>query len=214
MLVAGALSAALRHGHGPAALPRIRVVAVTQVAYEVEGWGVGELVVADARVVWHELPWPRAGRPPRDRAARPQDPSQTPTHPGQGRGSVVSRKASSPDRGFVAEVVRLLQAYFEGERVPLEDVPVELDYETPFLTRCAAALRTIPRGEVVTYGELAALAGAPGAARAAGGFCARSHLSIFVPCHRVVSAGGLGPYGSYGTGYKRRLLALEGYGAL
>ncbi|MFZ0340922.1 MAG: MGMT family protein, partial [Gaiellaceae bacterium] len=65
------------------------------------------------------------------------------------------------------------------------------------------------------YGELAALAGAPGAARAAGGFCARSRLSIFVPCHRVVSAGGLGPYGSYGPGYKRRLLALEGHaGAL
>jgi methylated-DNA-[protein]-cysteine S-methyltransferase len=105
----------------------------------------------------------------------------------------------------------MLRAYFAGERVPLEDVPVELDYETPFLTDCARALRAIPRGEVVTYGELAALAGAPRAARAAGSFCARSHLSIFVPCHRVVSAAGLGPYGSYGTGYKRRLLALEGY---
>jgi methylated-DNA-[protein]-cysteine S-methyltransferase len=111
----------------------------------------------------------------------------------------------------VTEVVQLLQAYFAGERVPLDDVPVDLEYETPFLSRCAVALRTIPRGEVVTYGELAALAGAPGAARAAGSFCARSRLSIFVPCHRVVSAGGLGPYGSYGTGYKRRLLALEGY---
>jgi methylated-DNA-[protein]-cysteine S-methyltransferase len=111
----------------------------------------------------------------------------------------------------VTEVVRLLQAYFAGERAPLEDVPVDLEYETPFLSHCAVALRTIPRGEVVTYGELAALAGAPGAARAAGSFCARSRLSIFVPCHRVVSAGGLGPYGYYGTGYKRRLLALEGY---
>jgi methylated-DNA-[protein]-cysteine S-methyltransferase len=107
--------------------------------------------------------------------------------------------------------LQLLQAYFAGEPVELERVPVDLDYETPFLSRCAQALRTIPRGEVVTYGELAALAGAPGAARAAGSFCARSHLSIFVPCHRVVSAGGLGSYGSYGTGYKRRLLALEGY---
>jgi methylated-DNA-[protein]-cysteine S-methyltransferase len=105
----------------------------------------------------------------------------------------------------------MLQAYFTGEQVPLGDVPVDLDYETDFLARCARALRTIARGEVVTYGELAALAGAPGAARAAGSFCARSHLSIFVPCHRVVSANGLGPYGSYGTGYKRRLLALEGY---
>jgi methylated-DNA-[protein]-cysteine S-methyltransferase len=111
----------------------------------------------------------------------------------------------------VTEVVHLLQAYFAGEQVPLGGVPVDLEYETPFLSRCAAALRAIPRGEVVTYGELAALAGAPGAARAAGSFCARSHLSIFVPCHRVVSAGGLGSYGSYGTGYKRRLLALEGY---
>jgi len=189
------------------------VVAVTQVAYEVEGWGVGELVVADERVVWHELPWPRAEQGARGEATPPQDPSQTPTHPGAGAGAalVVPQNASGGDRGFVTEVVRLLQAYFAGEQAPLEDVPVELGYETPFLTSCATALRTVPRGEVVTYGELAALAGAPGAARAAGSFCARSHLSIFVPCHRVVSAGGLGPYGSYGMGYKRRLLALEGY---
>jgi methylated-DNA-[protein]-cysteine S-methyltransferase len=190
------------------------VVAVTQVAYEVEGWGVGELVIADERVVWHELPWPRAERTSLGGTEPLLDPSQTPTHPGLGRGSVVSEKESGGDRGFVTEVVRLLQAYFQGERVPLQDVPVDLEYETAFLTRCATALRTVPRGEVVTYGELAALAGAPGAARAAGSFCARSRLSIFVPCHRVVSAGGLGAYGSYGAGYKRRLLALEGYVAL
>jgi len=189
-------------------------VAVTQVAYEVEGWGIGELVVADEQVVWHDLPWPRAKRPVPDGATPPEDPSQTPTHPGARAGAVVSQKASGADRGFVTEVVQMLQAYFAGEEVPLGDVPVDLEYETPFLTRCAAALRTVPRGEVVTYGELAALAGAPRAARAAGSFCARSHLSIFVPCHRVVSAGALGPYGSYGTGYKRRLLALEGYAAL
>ena len=186
-------------------------MAVTQVAYEVEGWGTGELVVAGGRVVWHELPWPRAEP---EEAAPAKDPSLTPTHPGRGAAAVVPEKASSGDRDFATEVVRLLHAYFAGEQVPLGEVPVELEYETPFLTRCAAALRTVPRGEVVTYGELAALAGAPGAARAAGGFCARSHLSIFVPCHRVVSAGGLGPYGSYGTRYKQRLLALEGYVAL
>jgi O-6-methylguanine DNA methyltransferase len=193
------------------------VVSVTQVAYEVEGWGVGELVVADDRVVWHDLPWPRPTRPGPNAAAGVKIPSQTPTHPGLGLGlrlgPGVSRNSSEKRRTFVTEVVQLLQAYFAGEDVPLQDVPVDLDYETDFLTRCASALRAIPRGEVVTYGELAALAGAPGAARAAGSFCARSHLSIFVPCHRVVSAGGLGPYGSYGTGYKRRLLALEGYAA-
>lgn len=188
-------------------------MAVTQVAYEAEGWGIGELVVVDERVVWHELPWPRPAPAGVVAAAGPLDPSQTPAHPGRGGGSgrVVSRKASPRDRGFVSEVVQMLQAYFAGEPAALEDVPVDVEYETPFLSRCAEALRTIPRGEVVTYGELAALAGAPGAARAAGSFCARSRLSIFVPCHRVVSAGGLGSYGSYGLAYKRRLLALEGY---
>ena len=90
-------------------------------------------------------------------------------------------------------------------------MPVDLEYETPFLERCARELRHVPRGEVVTYGELAALAGAPRAARAAGGFCARNRLGLFVPCHRVVAAGGLGSYGSHGLEYKRRLLALEGY---
>ena len=64
----------------------------------------------------------------------------------------------------------------------------------------------VPRGEVVTYGELAALAGRPGAARAAGTFCAHNRFSLFVPCHRVVGADGprVG-YGSLGR-YKRRLL--------
>jgi methylated-DNA-[protein]-cysteine S-methyltransferase len=189
-------------------------VAVTQVAYEVEGWGTGELVVEGGQVVWHDLPWPRPEQRAPIVATPPADPSQTPTLPGARAAAVVPEKASRGDRGFAAEVVQLLQAYFAGEHVPLGEVPVDLEYETPFLSSCAAALRTVPRGEVVTYGELAALAGAPGAARAVGSFCSRSHLSIFVPCHRVVSAGGLGPYGSYGTRYKRRLLALEGYVAL
>jgi methylated-DNA-[protein]-cysteine S-methyltransferase len=72
------------------------------------------------------------------------------------------------------------------------------------------ALRRVGWGEVVTYGELAALAGRPGAARAAGTFCGRCDLSPFVPTHRVVSAGGIGSYGDLGIDYKRRLLELEG----
>jgi O-6-methylguanine DNA methyltransferase len=185
-------------------------VAVTHVAYEAEGWGVGELVVEDGRVVWHELPWPRpAGTPavwPGAGSARV--PSLTPTHPGNG--AIVTGKGSRGRRRFVAEVVSLLQGYFAGAHEPLQDVPLDLEYETAFLERCARALREVPRGEIVTYGELAALAGAPGAARAAGSFCARNRLGLFVPCHRVVAAGGLGSYGSYGLAYKRRLLELEG----
>ncbi len=177
---------------------------VTHVLYEAEGWGTGELVVDGDRVVWHEPPWPRAAVG----GAEPKDPSRTPTRPGFGAG--VSRQASRKGGGFATEVVRLLQAYFAGEPAPLGEVPVDLEYESDFLGRCAAALRAVPRGEVVTYGELAALAGAPGAARAAGSFCARNRLGIFVPCHRVVAAGGLGSYGSLGLAYKRRLLELEG----
>ena len=184
-------------------------MAVTQVAYEVDGWGTGELVVSDGRVVWHELPWPR----PQLDSAGFQDPSRTPTHPGST--TVVARNGSQVARAFVTEVVNLLRAYFAGTSVSLAEVPVELAYHTAFFGRCAAALREVGRGETVTYGELAALAGAPGAARAAGSFCARNHLPLFVPCHRVVAASGLGGYGSYGLGYKRRLLALEGHaGAL
>ena len=123
------------------------------------------------------------------------DPSQTPTHPGLGRPSYHGRRQAESRlrRGSRAAAA----AYFAGERAPLEDVPVDLEYETSVPRRVArAALRAMPRGEVVTYGELAALAGAPGAARAAGSFCARNRLGIFVPCHRVVAAGGLGSYGS------------------
>jgi methylated-DNA-[protein]-cysteine S-methyltransferase len=153
-------------------------MAVTRVAYEADGWGVGELWLDGVVVVWHELPIPRKER--------------------------VAPAAKQ------APVVALLRAYFAGEPVSLDDVAVDLEYETPFLEACAHALRRIPRGETVTYGELAALAGSPGAARAAGSFCARNRLGLFVPCHRVVSAGGLGSYGSHGVAYKQRLLELEG----
>jgi methylated-DNA-[protein]-cysteine S-methyltransferase len=157
-------------------------VAVKHVAYEVDGWGVGELWLEGSRVVWHELPVVR--------------PAVT----------VESR----PVKASRVELVERIRRYFDGEPDDFEDVELDLEYDTPFLTRCALALRAIPRGEVVSYGELAALAGSPGAARAAGSFCARNRLGLFVPCHRVVSAGGLGSYGSLGLGYKKRLLELEG----
>jgi methylated-DNA-[protein]-cysteine S-methyltransferase len=79
-----------------------------------------------------------------------------------------------------------------------------------FHGECARVLRAVPRGQVVTYGELAALAGRPRAARAAGTFCARCDLAPFLPVHRVVSAGGIGSWGGTGVEYKRRLLELEG----
>jgi methylated-DNA-[protein]-cysteine S-methyltransferase len=105
------------------------------------------------------------------------------------------------------ELVERVTAFFAGEPDEFRDIELELD--DSFYGDCQRALRTVPPGEVVTYGELAALAGRPGAARAAGTFCARNRLAPFVPCHRVVAAGGIGGFGALGVEYKRRLLALE-----
>jgi methylated-DNA-[protein]-cysteine S-methyltransferase len=102
-----------------------------------------------------------------------------------------------------------MAAYFSGDRVAFVDVPLDLEWCTPFQRAVAGALRSVPYGETVTYGELAALAGHPNAHRAAGSFCARNRTPLVLPCHRVVAAGGLGSYGSLGLDYKRRLLALE-----
>jgi methylated-DNA-[protein]-cysteine S-methyltransferase len=109
----------------------------------------------------------------------------------------------------VAEVIQRVQAYFAGKRVEFGAAPLDLEWCTPFQRAVADTLRAVPYGEVVTYGELAALAGHPNAQRAAGTFCAHNRLPIFLPCHRVVAAGGIGSYGSLGTEYKRRLLELE-----
>ncbi len=101
-----------------------------------------------------------------------------------------------------------LAAFFAGAPDDFADVPLRVD--DGFYGDCAKALRRVARGEVVTYGELAVLAGHPGAARAAGTFCARCELAPFLPVHRVVASNGIGSWGSLGVDYKRRLLELEG----
>ena len=101
-----------------------------------------------------------------------------------------------------------LSAWFDG--APDDFFDVALALPDGFHGECARVLRAVPRGEIVTYGELAALAGRPRAARAAGTFCARCDLAPFLPVHRVVSVGGVGQWGDLGVEYKRRLLRLEG----
>jgi methylated-DNA-[protein]-cysteine S-methyltransferase len=90
------------------------------------------------------------------------------------------------------------RSYFAGERVPFDDIALDLSWGTDFQVAVAETLRAVPYGETVTYGELAALAGHPNAQRAAGSFCAGNRFPLVVPCHRVVSAAGLGSYGSIG----------------
>jgi methylated-DNA-[protein]-cysteine S-methyltransferase len=167
--------------------------------YVADGWGVGELWLEGERVLWHEAPRPRA-RPPKGGTSAPE--------------ITLAEVDSRVRDDSVPEVLQRVAAYFRGERVGFDDLEIDLDWCTPFQLAIAEALRGVAYGETVTYGELAALAGYPNAQRAAGTFCARNRLSLIIPCHRVVAAGGLGSYGSLGVGYKRRLLDLEGARAL
>jgi methylated-DNA-[protein]-cysteine S-methyltransferase len=118
-------------------------------------------------------------------------------------------RAGSLERDADHPLAERVRAYFAGERASFDDVELDLEWTTAFQAAVAEALRGIPYGETVTYGELAALAGRPNAQRAAGTFCAHNRFPLFVPCHRVVAADGLGSYGSLGLDYKRRLLELE-----
>ena len=113
-------------------------------------------------------------------------------------------------RGEGDDLVDRFRAFLAGDDVDFADVDLDLEWATPLQRALADTLRSVPRGEVVSYGELAALAGRPGAARAAGAFCAANRFAFLVPCHRVVAANGIGGYGSAGLDVKRRLLALEG----
>jgi len=108
------------------------------------------------------------------------------------------------------ELVSRIHGFLRGADVSFADVAIDLEWATPFQRALAEELRAVPRGEVVSYGELAALAGRPGAARAAGAFCAANRFAFVVPCHRVVGASGIGGYGDAGLDVKRRLLELEG----
>jgi AraC family transcriptional regulator of adaptative response/methylated-DNA-[protein]-cysteine methyltransferase len=87
--------------------------------------------------------------------------------------------------------------------------PVDLRGLSPFDVRVYRAVRAVPPGSTVTYGDVAAQIGSPGAARAVGGAMARCPLFPAVPCHRVVRAsdGWSGWGGDPAT--KRRLLAAE-----
>jgi methylated-DNA-[protein]-cysteine S-methyltransferase len=78
-----------------------------------------------------------------------------------------------------------------------------------FDARAYEAVRGVPAGETLTYGEVAVLIGSAGAARAVGGAMSRCPLFPAVPCHRVVrAADGWSGWGS-DPAVKRRLLAAE-----
>jgi methylated-DNA-[protein]-cysteine S-methyltransferase len=120
--------------------------------------------------------------------------------------------AADAVEGCDDEVAAELDEYFAGRRrrftMPVDLFGVDAAFARAVYERLH---REVTWGETVSYGELAEMAGRPGAARAVGNAMSRNPVPIVVPCHRVVSAGGrIGGYGTSGVPTKRFLLAHEG----
>ena len=128
--------------------------------------------------------------------------------PGSRSVPAVSDGSASP---VLRQASRELAEYFAGERRAFE-VPLDLSGWPPFTRKILEELCKVPYGETLTYGELAARAGSPRAARAVGQAMAANPLPIIIPCHRVLASNGtLGGYsGREGVKTKARLLELEG----
>jgi methylated-DNA-[protein]-cysteine S-methyltransferase len=129
--------------------------------------------------------------------------------PGDRRGPAVD-PAWQRDEAAFTEIAAAIDRHLAGDPAATAFLPVAPRGGTPFQRRVWDALRSIPAGGTVTYGQLARRVDRPSAARAVGSAVARNPIAIVVPCHRVVGAdGSLGGYAG-GLAAKRYLLAIEG----
>jgi len=112
------------------------------------------------------------------------------------------------ETSLIKEANLQLEAYFAG-RLKRFDLPFALQ-GTDFQKKVWESLVTIPYGETITYGQLAEKVGNPNASRAVGMANSRNPLPVFIPCHRVIGAGGKLTGYTGGLEIKRKLLTLEG----
>jgi methylated-DNA-[protein]-cysteine S-methyltransferase len=119
------------------------------------------------------------------------------------------RWAAAPDPVSLAGPLAALEGYFGGSPVPLS-LPLDLRELPSFDAAVYRAATEIPYGRTVSYGELAATAGSPRAARAVGGAMSRCPFFPVVPCHRVIHADGSIAGWGPDLWVKRWLLDLEG----
>lgn len=123
----------------------------------------------------------------------------------QGRTATTVRGGwKAADEPF-AELRSQLAEYFAGRRGSF-DLSLEMR-GNPFDQRVWRALREIPYGETVSYGEIARRIGEPSASRAVGVANARNPIAVVVPCHRVIGADG--SLTGYGGGLERKRLLLD-----
>jgi methylated-DNA-[protein]-cysteine S-methyltransferase len=124
-----------------------------------------------------------------------------------------SAETKDPENVLAERAVRQLERYREDPDARF-DLPLRIE-GSEFQRRLWQALREIPRGRTMTYGELARKLGGADheAARAVGQACGDNRLPIVIPCHRVVAAGGIGGFSHTTEGFlidaKRWLLMHE-----
>jgi methylated-DNA-[protein]-cysteine S-methyltransferase len=124
-----------------------------------------------------------------------------------GRQTAAERISGSPKSELLHLAERQISEYFSGRRLQF-DVPLRWQ-GTTFQIRVWRELARIPFGTTRSYQEIAEQIGNPKAARPVGSANGKNRLPLFVPCHRVVAAGGkLGGF-TGGLGLKKRLLAHE-----
>jgi methylated-DNA-[protein]-cysteine S-methyltransferase len=124
------------------------------------------------------------------------------------RGELVKRIYFSQDMpSEPSKLAEEIVAHLEGG-APCPKAELDTSACTEFQKRIYALVQAIPRGQTMTYDEIAACAGRPGAARAVGRAMATNPFAILVPCHRVVAKKGLGGY-LWGKEMKEELLRLE-----
>ncbi|WP_029897274.1 methylated-DNA--[protein]-cysteine S-methyltransferase [Desulfohalovibrio reitneri] len=116
------------------------------------------------------------------------------------------RRAPSTEAG--GRLLDALRDYVDGRACRWPDLPLAWERLTPFQEKILRALAATEAGRTLTYGELAARCGSPGAARAVGRVMATNPWPLVVPCHRVVGSSGLTGFGP-GLAMKQWLLGLE-----
>ena len=117
------------------------------------------------------------------------------------------------DSDSFSEARDCLERYFHGELTALDRIQLDMSCAPPFFGAAWSACREIPPGETRSYAWLAAEAGRPLAARAAGQAMAKNPFALVIPCHRVIASNGdLRGYGAGGLRVKERLLEMEGRG--
>lgn len=127
--------------------------------------------------------------------------------------SLLLHASVTPDHTAGESAVAQLAEYFDGARTAF-DLTLDWRLVEGFTRAALQTVQTIPYGETAGYGEVAILAGSPGAARAVGTACAKTPFSIVVPVHRVVrSDGSLGEYGGHPE-IKRYLIDFESRGGV